>query len=173
MIRLSGTDFDSVYDLMRSSFPENEMRSRKKQKLLLSKKEYSLLGVKDENGLCGFFALWEFDDFIYIEHFAVKEHLRCSGFGGKMLDELCGNAKKQIILESELPENELAARRINFYVRHGFFRNEYSYIQPPMDEGLAPVPLCIMSQKNKIDKARFEKIKSTLYINVYNQPPEN
>ena len=128
---LNDADFDSVFDLMSSSFPKDEMRSREKQFLLLDKEEYQLWGVKDGNLLCGFFALWEFSDFIYIEHFAVAEHMRCSGFGGKMLDLLCSTAKKQIILESELPENELAVRRINFYIRHGFYKNGYPYIQPP------------------------------------------
>ncbi len=169
---LNDADFDSVFDLMSSSFPKDEMRSREKQFLLLDKEEYQLWGVKDGNLLCGFFALWEFSDFIYIEHFAVAEHMRCSGFGGKMLDLLCSTAKKQIILESELPENELAARRINFYIRHGFYKNGYPYIQPPMEEGRSPIPLCIMSFNGEIDKARFENIKSTLYKKVYNKPPE-
>ena len=39
MIRLTEADFDSVFDLMSSSFPKTEMRPRAKQKLLLSKKE--------------------------------------------------------------------------------------------------------------------------------------
>lgn len=168
--RLNASDFNSVYGLMQSSFPKDEIRSKEKQARLLDEEAYGLWGVKDGENLCGFFALWDFCDFIYIEHFAVAEHMRCSGFGGKMLDELIKKANKQIILEAELPENELASRRICFYTRHGFSQNVYPYIQPPMDEGLSPVPLCIMSSSGKIDKARFEKIKSTLYINVYKQP---
>ena len=87
-----------------------------------------------------------------------------SGFGGKMLDLLCSTAKKQIILESELPENELAARRINNYVRSGFEKNGYPYIQPPMEEGRSPIPLCIMSFNIERAPGRFRDFNSALSV---------
>ncbi|MCG8399496.1 GNAT family N-acetyltransferase, partial [Bacillus atrophaeus] len=81
-----------------------------------------------------FLAVWEFAEFVFIEHFAVSEKARNSGIGGKMLEELARQKAGKVVLEVELPEDSLKKRRIGFYERHGFTFNEYPYIQPPMGE---------------------------------------
>ena len=98
----------------------------------------------------GFLAVWEFESFTYIEHFAVDPVLRNSGTGSAMLQELVRKYQKQICLEVELPEDELTRRRIGFYERNGFVFNEYPYIQPPISKGKSPVPLRIMTYGSAI-----------------------
>ena len=75
---------------------------------------------------------------------------------------------KRICLEVELPENDIARRRIGFYTRNGFSLNEYHYIQPPMSAGKNPVPLLIMTTGGAVDEKKFEYIKDKLYEKVYN-----
>lgn len=65
-------------------------------------------------------ASWDFDDFVFLEHFAVDPARRSGGIGGQMLDAMLAHCGKRACLEAELPETELAARRIGFYERHGF-----------------------------------------------------
>ena len=51
------------------------------------------------------FATWEIEDFLYIEHFAVKEEYRNGGYGGMLLDALLAEKKRPMVLEVELPED--------------------------------------------------------------------
>ena len=51
----------------------------------------------------------------------------------------------RICLEVELPETEMAARRIGFYERNGFYYNDYFYMQPPIAEGRNAIPLRLMT----------------------------
>ena len=67
----------------------------------------------------------------------------------------------------ELPENELARRRIGFYSRNGFKLNNYPYIQPPMSAGKNPVPLLIMTTGGVLAESEFINMRDILYKNVY------
>ena len=115
----------------------------------------------------GFLAVWEFESFTYIEHFAVDPALRNSGTGSAMLQELVRKYQKQICLEVELPEDELTRRRIGFYERNGFVFNEYPYIQPPISKGKSPVPLRVMTYGKGITRQAFEEMRKVLYRRVY------
>ena len=46
----------------------------------------------------------------------------------QQLQELMTQQSKRICLEVELPETELAIRRIRFYERNGLYLNSYDYI---------------------------------------------
>ena len=132
--KLDRSDFEEVYRIMEQSFPADERRKKEGQQKLLDEEKYELLGVRNEGGLLAFLAVWEFAEFVFIEHFAVSEKARNSGIGGKMLEELARQKAGKVVLEVELPEDSLKKRRIGFYERHGFTFNEYPYIQPPMGE---------------------------------------
>lgn len=161
--------FDAVFDIMEKSFPDDEHRNYEGQKALFLNPEYGIYvvdGDKDED-IKAFITVWDFDKFVYLEHFAVNPMYRNGGIGAQVLDSIHRLMDKQICLEVELPENELAKRRIGFYKRNGFILNEYDYIQPPMEEGKNPVPLLIMTSKESIDEEQFKLIRSVLYDKVY------
>ena len=69
-------DFEEVFRIMEQSFPIDERRNREGQQKLLSEEKYKLLGVKNDGNLIAFFAVWDFTDFVFIEHFAVDECAR-------------------------------------------------------------------------------------------------
>lgn len=161
-------DFDAIYKIMEESFPEDERRPYDEQKALLLDSRYSISG---ENG--GFIATWEFDDFIFIEHFAVDKNMRNSGLGSRMLKEFLETSKKPVCLEVEPPDTEMAKRRIGFYERNGFFLNEYDYFQPPISKGKKIVPLMIMTSGEKVTKEAFERIRDTLYKEIYKYGAKN
>ena len=160
--RINETDFPEIYRIMQSSFSDDDYRPDDEQLALFEEPEYRIYYMP-----AGFLAVWEFESFIYIEHFAVDPALRNSGTGSAMLQELVKQYQKPICLEVELPEDELTRRRIGFYERNGFVFNEYPYIQPPISKGKSPVPLRIMTYRSEITREEFQKMKEILYRRVY------
>lgn len=177
----SQSDFSEIYRIMQASFSDDEYRPYDEQLALFEKPEYRIYymsAIEMERvsnhstgnstmHVAGFLAVWEFESFTYIEHFAVDPVLRNSGTGSAMLQELVRKYQKQICLEVELPEDELTRRRIGFYERNGFVFNEYPYIQPPISKGKSPVPLRIMTYGSAITQDTFEEMKRVLYQRVY------
>ena len=160
--RINETNFTEIYRIMQASFSDDEYRPYDEQLALFEEPEYRIYYMP-----AGFLAVWEFESFIYIEHFAVDPALRNSGTGSAMLQELVKQYQKPICLEVELPEDELTRRRIGFYERNGFVFNEYPYIQPPISKGKSPVPLRIMTYGSAITQDTFEEMKRVLYQRVY------
>lgn len=163
--KIDKTDFDKVYEIMETSFPTDERRRYGEQKALLDNNRYGIYVLNDD--IKAFAAVWEFEKVVFIEHLAVNPMFRNSGIGSDFLQQLGAHFSKMIFLEVELPENEIAKRRIKFYERNGFFLNEYDYVQPSMSEGKNAIPLMIMTSGAKIDECEFEEIKNMLYTHVY------
>lgn len=162
-------EFHQVFSLIEQSFPTDEYRTCEEHKELLKEKEYCIYvqhapKIKD---ICAFLAVWQFADFTYIEHFATDPALRGLGIGSAVLHEVHQYFHKQICLEVELPNTDLAKRRIAFYERNGFFLNNYPYMQPPISKGKKELPLMIMTSNGQIDQKRFRQIQQTLYEKVY------
>lgn len=166
---LSKRDFSGMYSLMEESFPRDEYRPYEEQLALMSLDEYKVFVKKNGNKVSAFAAVWEFCDFMFLEHLAVDASLRNNGVGGAVLQELTERTDKLVLLEVELPREMIAKRRIGFYERNGFFYNDYDYTQPPISEGKNPVPLRIMTYGRHISEEEFISIKSILYRTVYKQ----
>ena len=160
------TKFDEMYSIMEKSFPLDEYRPYEEQKALFENGYYSVY-VEKEEVIKGFIAVWDFSDFLFIEHFAVNPDCRNQGIGAQILKEVTTAFNKPLCLEVEPPEDELTKRRIGFYERNGFFLNEYPYIQPPISKGKNPVPLMIMSSGKPLSEIEFDNVKNTLYKEVY------
>ncbi|MBR4287874.1 MAG: GNAT family N-acetyltransferase [Clostridia bacterium] len=167
MERVLAENFNEVFSIMEESFPINEYRSYKKQMELLSVPEYSLYCKRIDGKIAGFLSFWDLNEVIFIEHFAIKKELRGKGLGKEMLSELFAEKSGPFCLEVELPENEVARRRVAFYERMGLFFYDYPYTQPSMDHGRDPIPLRIMTNIPSLSKERFETLRDLLYKCVY------
>lgn len=169
--KLRNEEFDRVYRIMEASFPEDERRPFDEQRALLEDPAYRLYVCKapGSEAVAAFVAVWEFEPVVFLEHFAVAPRCRNGGLGARMLKELVTQADKTVCLEVELPETELAARRIGFYERNGFFLNPYPYLQPPISKGRSAVPLQIMTSGGPVGEEEFQRIKALLYRRVYRQ----
>ncbi|MCI5751007.1 MAG: GNAT family N-acetyltransferase [Oscillospiraceae bacterium] len=166
--KLDINDFDRVYSLMEKSFPTDERRPYSKQKALLDDPLYSIYGVKSDSGdITAFITVWQFESFAYVEHFAVDPDCRGSGIGSAVLKEIVSELSCLVCLEVELPETDMAKRRIAFYERNGFVTNDYPYIQPPYSEEQSPLPLIIMTSGRTVSEDEFKEMKGLLYKNVY------
>ena len=165
-------EFDQMYEIMEQSFPDDEYRGYKGQKSLFENPEYRVYVHKnDDTGkIDGFLAAWEFEELLFLEHFAVSGKVRNAGIGGRMLREVLSQVNKLVCLEVELPQGELEKRRIGFYERNGFFFNEYPYMQPSIAKGRNPIPLRIMTYLKPVSQKEHEEIKKLLYRKVYHVP---
>lgn len=159
--------FVKAWKIYEEAFPEDERRSLSQQIELMKNPLYNFKYLYDFEKLSGFLAYWEFDKFIYLDHFAIERNLRRKGLGEKTLANFLLDQNQNIVLEVEKPETETAKKRIAFYEKLGFFLNEYDYLQPPFSDNKNAVPLFIMSHPSKLSKSNFKIIKETLYKDVY------
>lgn len=161
-------DFDQMYRLMEASFPRDEHRPYAAQRALFADPAYRVYAHYKGNDLLAFLAVWDLGSFAFIEHFAVKPECRGGGLGSRLLQELASLLNKPLCLEAELPDSDLARRRIGFYQRNGFCQNPYPYTQPALAEDQNPIPLCILTSPNPITEPEFLSIRNALYKKVYN-----
>ncbi len=80
--RMQPEDFDAVYRLLTQSFPATERRGAAGQRALFSDSAYcvDILRAPD-GGVQALIASWDFDDFVFLEHFAVDPVCRSGGIG--------------------------------------------------------------------------------------------
>ncbi|MCK5283521.1 MAG: GNAT family N-acetyltransferase [Nanoarchaeota archaeon] len=164
-ITSKSTDFDEAWDIIESSFPEDEKRSLLQQKEVFKKHNYSFIAVYDNN-LVGIITVWHLDDFVFVEHFAVKEELRNRGYGIRILKELEKRYAK-FIGEMEFPETEIQKKRAVLYQKAGLILNPYPYKQPPYGKDKNPVNCLIISYPEEIDETKFNSIRKLIHKEVY------
>ena len=90
------------------------------------------------------------------------------GYGKKVLDFLCKELNLPIVLEVEMPLEEMAQRRINFYKRQGFVLWEKEYQQPPYKNGDPFLPMYLMVYGSLQCKQDFDTVKKKIHKEVYN-----
>ena len=166
--RMRLEDFDAVFRLLSQSFPAGERRDAAGQRALLLDSAYRIDILRaPSGGVQALMALWDFDNFVFFEHFAVDPACRN---GGQMLDALLSRIPKPACLEAELPETELAARRIRFYERHGFTVNaDYSYFQPALAPGGSPIPLYLLTTGGARTVSELRAMETLVHTRVYGQ----
>ncbi len=152
--------------LYESAFPANERRPTA-QELALDDPRFEMRIIRHEGNFAGFITLWHFADFVYVEHFATLPELRGHGLGSRTLQTLRHESTKPVVLEVELPENDIALRRMAFYKRAGFVEMPQAYRQPPYTPENDGLPLRIMTTANDTSDRFFDAIKGTLYREVY------
>ena len=165
--RITMETFDEIFPLLEAAFPVTELRIKEDQRSLLQEECYRLYGVRKDGVFAAVFATWEIEDFLYIEHFAVKEEHRNGGYGGRLLEALLEEKGRPMVLEVEVPEDDLTRRRVNFYERHGLVYNDYPYLQPPLRKGNDLLPLRFMTYPAAIDGKTYERYQKQLYRIVY------
>ena len=160
-------EFKEAWKIYESSFPSDERRDLKSQQKLMKNKSYNFIIVLKNNILVAIITDWDFGNFLFVEHLAVKGDLRGKHIGTELLKEYLAKNKQKIILEVERPETEIAAKRIKFYEKIGFELNTFDYIQPPYGKDKSPVPMFLMTYPKKISGFEFSSIREKIHIVVY------
>lgn len=154
--------------LLLSAFPDNEHRDLAEQRCNTDHNPlFHHTVVFDGTQPVGLLAYWLFADFCYVEHLATSPHLRGGGYGKRILDWLHQQHDRPVVLEVELPTDELSRRRIGFYQRQGYRLLPDAYVQPPYRKGDAPLPMKLMVHEGGHPVADIAPLRATLYREVY------
>lgn len=136
-------------------------------------KPFSLFAIVANDTFYGFISCWELTDFVYVEHFAVNENARGNGIGAQTIQELKKHySTTPLVLEVELPNDDLSRRRIGFYQRQGFILNEKKYLQPPYRKSDDWFELKLMTTDPDFLAVHFEKVRKDIYQKAYNVTAE-
>ena len=153
-----------IQKIYEESFPEIERRTFNNLCSAFERFTYiNLQLIEETDKTIGFIIYWEFREFIYVEYFAISEELRGGGLGKKAFHEFAKRQTKPIVLEVELPENDIAIRRIGFYERLGFILQQVEYIQPPYHPNMPDLPLLLMTYGDIDFPKALLNIKSEIY----------
>lgn len=161
--------YSFMEQLMIQSFPPEEYRTLDQLRLYTdTKPAFHNNVILDDDVPIGLFTYWNFDFFCYGEHFAIDPEKRNGGYGRRAIEQLCSNiAPRPLVLEVEMPDNEIARRRIGFYQRQGFTLWNKPYRQPPYKPGDNFLPMRLMAYGEMDADRDYEKVKERIYREVY------
>lgn len=152
-----------------SSFPETERRDFYLFcELLEEESQFHLLVVLKEDKYVGFISYWQFEGFVYVEHFAIDEAFRNGGIGSKVMREALRIVDTSVVLEVEEPVDELTQRRVCFYESLGFKLYDSDYKQPPYRESDSWYSMKLMSYGTISIAKDYKLIVDSIYSYVYN-----
>ncbi len=162
-----------MYDLYESAFPAVERREATALKnVMKSENKFQVSALLKEDGFVGFFNDWHFEDFIYVEHFAVCPELRGKRIGTEVVGHYLKDTRLPIVFEVEKPENETAKRRIALYERLGCHLLHYDYVQPHYDGSGKLFPMLLMTNNKDFVDGHIQHIKAKIYEEVYHYSPQ-
>ena len=157
-------------ELMVQSFPPEEYRPLEQLRLYTDTKPafYNNIVLESDDTPVGFFTYWDFGTFCYGEHFAIDPARRNGGQGKRALEELCRQVHpRPIVLEVEMPVEEMSRRRIGFYQRQGFTLWDKPYQQPPYKPGDGFLPMRLMAYGDIDPETAFDTVCACIHREVY------
>lgn len=161
--------YQFMENLLINAFPPEEYRSLEELRNYTDHTDnFHNNLILDGNTPIGFITYWDFNNFYYVEHFAIDPNQRNGGYGKSVLEHLSENLHRPIVLEVEMPVEEMAQRRINFYKRQGFTLWEKEYQQPPYKPGDPFLPMYLMVKGDLQCDRDFEEVKRRIHKEVYN-----
>lgn len=163
--------YADIERLMEEAFPPEERRPVDKQRRkALGEETFHVYALTVEDRFVGLLTCWMLPGFVYVEHLATLPAERGRGLGRQALRALFGLVALPVVLEVELPVDELTGRRVEFYRRNGFVLWENSeYLQPPYRPGDVPFPLKLMVHGTLEETTDFESVRKMIHIHVYEQ----
>ncbi len=155
LVKVKKEELDYFYSLLEQDFCFDERKTKEDVLKDFSNPSFKPCFIKNGKMIIGYFSYWEFDSFIYGEHFAILKELRNQNIGSNFLKQFLTLLKKIFIFEVEKPTDELSQRRINFYLRNGIQFNKFKYFQPSYHKGTDKIPMLIASYPNKLSYKEF------------------
>lgn len=155
--------YKAFAELYAVSFPIFEQRTAVQQEEAFGSVEYKLTGYEEGGALVGFIACWEFERYVYIEHFAVDTGLRGAGYGTRILQSFIRNTDKTVLLEIDPITDDVSAARLRFYKRCGFCENVYPHRHPAYRDGYRPHSLIVLTTNRQIAEDEYDAFRRDLY----------
>lgn len=165
-------NFEVFWKIYDESFPADEKRSRSQQLEIMKDPNYSLYPILMDDREVGFIAYWHYNEFLFIEHYALSVDARSQGIGSTFLEEFLKTTEKPVILEVEPPTEDIQFRRISFYERLGFTLSPYTHIQKAYVKGRSGVKLQLMAYPEAMGQPLFEIVEKRLFSTLYKPEDE-
>jgi len=160
-------NFNEYYALLEKDFILEERRVKQDELNQLNNSNFKPFFIYNETQLIGYFTCWEFEDFIFGEHFAILQENRDRGIGTKFLKEYLFRLTKPFIFEIEKPVDATTKRRKRFYKRLNFKFNKFKYFQPSYHNATDKLEMVIVSYPKKLTKQEYlqyiEQVKKEVY----------
>jgi ribosomal protein S18 acetylase RimI-like enzyme len=154
--------FGKLYELYESAFPAVERRILTDLEGVLNHdKRFKMAVLMKDSEFVGFFNYWQFESFIYAEHFAVNPKLRGQNIGSEVVKTFFQNVNLPVVFEVEPPEEEMAIRRIAFYERLDCKLLPHKYAQPHYDGSGKLLPMLLMTNNYDYADKHFDQIIPT------------
>lgn len=161
-------EYRFVEELLTAAFPPEEYRDLAElRELTRGRGIFHNNLVRDGGTPAGLVTFWDFGDFHYVEHFATVPAMRNRGCGSRVLALLQERLGTPLVLEAELPAEEMARRRIAFYERQGFRVWVHDYRQPPYRPGGVFLPMRLLFRGGAEFEERFDEVRDRIYGQVY------
>lgn len=157
----------AIKDLYESSFPPEERREHGQLVQLLSNPRCHINHIYQNNSLIGLITFWDFNEFVYIEHFAIMPYLQGKGIGKQVVHNLLNSIAKPLLLEVEPPLDDQSKRRIKFYSELGFKLLNRVYVQPSYDGVKPSVELRLMCTLENLSTPTLNQWIDMLLQGVY------
>jgi len=163
----SPSELEDILSLYLTAFPPAERREFAGLIQQIGIDECIVNLILADQKVAGFIIVWDLEEFVFVEHFAVEPHLRKLGIGEETISSLRSQFQKTVFLETEIPHDELSRRRIGFYERNGFRKLGRAYFQPSYD-GIKPeIELILMATANDFTEEELDlairKIRKKVY----------
>ncbi|MDR2413780.1 MAG: GNAT family N-acetyltransferase [Odoribacteraceae bacterium] len=167
---------ERLVPLYEEAFPPAERRDAGQlARVILARERMHFLavleGTGDETGNggdladpVGLLVYWDFREFYYLEHVAVRASCRGRSIGTRVLETVARQLPGTRLLEIEPPSDETRARRVAWYERNGYRVLDKAYTQPPYDGRGPGCPLWIMGNERPAHLPAFlERVKREVY----------
>ena len=165
--RAGAPHWSAWVDTYLASFPIEEQRPLPSiERLLAGEPRFKALALLSRDTFIGLLTYWQFDTFVYIEHFAISPQHRSQGYGAQVLTHFVRSHTLPIVLEAEPPTESMAQRRVQFYTRNGFVLYAYDYFQAPYAPNREGIALRLMGTTPD-DPTFSSHVAQTLHRQVY------
>lgn len=151
------------------SFPPEERRTTSDLLRMLNDQEMYFSALLLEDEVAGFVVYWKFEHFLYLEHLAIYPSFRRKGVGEAVLKKLQQEGNP-VLLEVEIPEDEISTQRVSFYQHSGFNALPVYYHQPPYRKGETLVPMLLFSDHSDWDAQLLNNSVAQFQKRVYYHP---
>lgn len=132
----------------------------------LEMKDFTLLMIQMYDKPAGLIALWEFQDFVFIEHLAITEQFRNKKIGETALKLISESRDLPVVLEAQYATEVVSEGRIKFYQRIGFDIIDEDYEQPAYSPEKNSKKMLLLSNR-AIMPDPVEEIVQQIHKTVY------
>ncbi len=138
-----------IHELYTTAFPPEERRSDEGLTEQLNAPDCRVDLIYVGERYAGFCIWWQFEGFAFLEHLAIDPQFRGKGTGERVMKILRATARGILLFEIEPPCEGDALRRLNFYLKNGFYLLDKPYRQPSYHQG-EELDMKLMSSQKQI-----------------------